>query len=254
MDRNGAEYHGDLTKVVTHLIAATPTGKKYEHALNWRMKIVSLEWFEQSLERGMVLEEALYNPTIPVEQRGQGAWARTEFPSPTIGINKRAREAEPSQALNPFRRKLRRSASTKMGSQSEALWAGITAVSLDRQQDEGDDWTEDSLNKHDTPQRHAPPSLLEDPAAPEHDAPPAADPAEDPSQPPRPTDVDITEGIFKGRVVFPHGFDADKVWWHKPVPDSANISARRVSYASICKSAALAFHKVPTSTISQPMT
>lgn len=211
MDRNGAEYHGDLTKVVTHLIAATPSGKKYEHALNWRMKIVSLEWFEQSLERGMVLDEALYNPTIPVEQRGQGAWDRTEFPSPTIGIGKRAREAEPSQALNPFRRKLRRSASTKMGSQSEALWAHITAVSVDRQQDEGDDWTEDNLHKQDTPQMHTPTSLLEDPDAQADDAPPAADPADRPSQPPLPTHVDITEGIFQGRVVLPHGFDADKV-------------------------------------------
>lgn len=211
MDRNGAEYHGDLTKVVTHLIAATPTGKKYEHALNWRMKIVSLEWFEQSLERGMVLDEALYNPTIAVEQRGQGAWDRTKFPSPTVGIAKRAREAEPSQALNPFRRKLRRSASTKMGTQSDALWAGITAVNLDRQQDEGDDWTEENLHKQDTPQQHTPTSLLEEPAAPENDASPEADPAYVPCQPSVPTHVDVPEGIFEGRVVFPHGFDTDKV-------------------------------------------
>ncbi|KAI4652375.1 hypothetical protein J4E93_002577 [Alternaria ventricosa] len=111
VDANGAEYHGDLTKSVTHLIAAAPSGKKYEHALNWRMKIVSLEWLEQSLERGMVLDEALYNPTMPVEERGQGAWDRKMPASPAIG--KRTRDAEPSQALNPFRRKLRRSASTK---------------------------------------------------------------------------------------------------------------------------------------------
>ncbi|KAI4715022.1 hypothetical protein J4E89_000708 [Alternaria sp. Ai002NY15] len=111
VDANGAEYHGDLTKSVTHLIAAAPSGKKYEHALNWRMKIVSLEWLEQSLERGMVLDEALYNPTMPVEERGQGAWDRKLPASPAIG--KRTRDAEPSQALNPFRRKLRRSASTK---------------------------------------------------------------------------------------------------------------------------------------------
>ncbi|KAI4628545.1 hypothetical protein J4E83_003095 [Alternaria metachromatica] len=146
VDANGAEYHGDLTKSVTHLIAAAPSGKKYEHALNWRMKIVSLEWLEQSLERGMVLDEALYNPTMPVEERGQGAWDRKMPASPAIG--KRTRDAEPSQALNPFRRKLRRSASTKVGSQSDAFWAGITAPSFERPLDE-DEWTEEIVTKPD---------------------------------------------------------------------------------------------------------
>ncbi|KAI4699971.1 hypothetical protein J4E81_004004 [Alternaria sp. BMP 2799] len=146
VDANGAEYHGDLTKSVTHLIAAAPSGKKYEHALNWRMKIVSLEWLEQSLERGMVLDEALYNPTMPVEERGQGAWDRKLPASPAIG--KRTRDAEPSQALNPFRRKLRRSASTKVGSQSDAFWAGITAPSFERPIDE-DEWTEEIVTKPD---------------------------------------------------------------------------------------------------------
>ncbi|KAH8725804.1 hypothetical protein GQ44DRAFT_739308 [Phaeosphaeriaceae sp. PMI808] len=175
-DANGAEYHGDLTKAVTHLIAAAPSGKKYEHALNWRMKIVSLEWFDQSRERGMVLDEALYNPTMPAQERGQGAWDRREFPSPAPG--KRSREAEPSQALNPFRRKLRRSASTKMGTQSEALWAGITAASLERQQDENDDWTEDSIPKQHAPHDHTSTTHPEDrlPSGPDH--------AHDPRQPP----------------------------------------------------------------------
>jgi DNA replication regulator DPB11 len=114
---------------------------------------VSLEWFEQSLERGMVLDETFYNPTIPVAERGHGAWDRREFSSPAAG--KRPRDTEPSQALNPFRRKLRRSASTKMGTQSEALWAGITAGSFERQQDDGDDWTEDIVLKQDTTRAHA---------------------------------------------------------------------------------------------------
>jgi DNA replication regulator DPB11 len=174
------------------------------------MKIVSLEWFEQSLERGMVLEEALYNPTIPAEERGQGAWDRREFPSPTIG--KRPREAEPSQALNPFRRKLRRSASTRMGTQSEALWAGITAVSLERQHDDGDDWTEEALPQQDTPRQHTPTTRVEDPAAAEDDGPTVADPACELRQPPPLyTNGNSTNGIFEGRIVFPHGFDEDKV-------------------------------------------
>ncbi|KAF2825793.1 hypothetical protein CC86DRAFT_351787 [Ophiobolus disseminans] len=207
VDSNGAEYHGDLTKVVTHLIAATPSGKKYEHALNWRMKIVSLEWFEQSLERGMVLDEALYNPTIPLEERGQGAWERRELASP--GLGKRAREPEPSLALNPFRRKLRRSASTKMGSQSEALWAGITAPSLERQPDEADDWTE-AVAKHDTSREHTPTTRLTEPTVLEDEEPPV-DPAYEPCQSPIvPLKGNTTDGIFEGRIVFPHAFDADK--------------------------------------------
>ncbi|KAH7083838.1 hypothetical protein FB567DRAFT_446512 [Paraphoma chrysanthemicola] len=209
VDANGAEYHGDLTKAVTHLIAATPTGKKYEHAVNWRMKIVSLEWFQQSLDRGMVLEEALFDPRLPIEERGHGAWDRRQSSSP--GLGKRVREEEPSQALNPFRRKLRRSASTKMGSQSEALWAGITAASLERPHDERDDWTEDSIAKHDTPREHTPATRPENYTNPEDDAPPEADPAYDPRQPlPAHTSTDTAVGIFQGRIVFPHGFDDEK--------------------------------------------
>jgi DNA replication regulator DPB11 len=219
VDANGAEYHGDLTKTVTHLLAATPSGKKYEHALNWRMKIVSLEWFEQSLERGMVLDEALYNPTMAVEERGRGAWDRRLPTSPALG--KRVRDAEPSQALNPFRRKLRRSASTKMGTQSDALWAGITAVSMERQQEGDDDWTED-LSKQDStrvstrthtptsPQRNAPTDQDDAPTEPH-----LADPAEshEPSLPPHANQDPHQghDGIFEGRIVCPHGFDVEKV-------------------------------------------
>ncbi|KAI4919962.1 hypothetical protein J4E90_002102 [Alternaria incomplexa] len=216
VDANGAEYHGDLTKSVTHLIAAAPSGKKYEHALNWRMKIVSLEWLEQSLERGMVLDEALYNPTMPVEERGQGAWDRKMPASPAIG--KRTRDAEPSQALNPFRRKLRRSASTKVGSQSDAFWAGITAPSFERPIDE-DEWTEEIVTKPDStrtstrthtpasPHRHA--SVHENDSLIEAHLDDNAD-SHEPSLPPHANDVSQHDGIFEGRLVCTHGFDAEK--------------------------------------------
>ncbi|CAN9235996.1 unnamed protein product [Alternaria alternata] len=157
VDANGAEYHGDLTKSVTHLIAAAPSGKK-----------------------GMVLDEALYNPTMPVQERGNGAWDRKLPASPALG--KRTRDAERSQALNPFRRKLRRSASTKVGSQSDAFWAGITAPSFERQLDE-DEWTEDVATKPDIMNNichHNPttrPNMME---------------------------------FFEGRVVCTHGFDVEK--------------------------------------------
>ncbi|KAL1797680.1 hypothetical protein ACET3X_004286 [Alternaria dauci] len=211
VDANGAEYHGDLTKSVTHLIAAAPSGKKYEHALNWRMKIVALEWLHQSLERGMVLDEALYNPTMPVQERGKGAWDRKLPASPALG--KRTRDAETSQALNPFRRKLRRSASTKVGSQSDAFWAGITAPSFERQLDE-DEWTEDIATKpestHASTRTHTPAASVNandtlteaqlDDHADNHDQ----------SLPPQSNDVSQYDGIFEGRVVCTHGFDVDK--------------------------------------------
>ncbi|KAF2111428.1 hypothetical protein BDV96DRAFT_582142 [Lophiotrema nucula] len=215
--QNGAEYHGDLTKSVTHLIAAMPAGKKYEHAVNWRMKVVSWEWFQHSLERGMALDEDYYNPSIPKEERGKGAWDRREDMSPTLG--KRAREAEQSHAINPLRRKLRRSASSKMGSQSEALWAGITAAGLERPKNTDDDWTEnianDGLQRENSPssQSEVPPhSEIHQPEfSYGQDLPDDAQP-EDPASASRRSRRNPTrnDGIFGGRVVFPYGFDGEK--------------------------------------------
>ncbi|KAF2851523.1 hypothetical protein T440DRAFT_448770 [Plenodomus tracheiphilus IPT5] len=208
VDMNGAEYHGDLTKSVTHLIAATPSGKKYEHALNWSMKIVSLEWFEQSIERGMVLDESFFNPTLPIEARGKGARDRT---SATPLTGKRTRNADQSQALNPFRRKLRRSASTKFGSQSDALWAGITAANLERQQDDGDDWTELNIAQHDDSSAPTPASPAVGAPTPEEKtdfANPAANAPVSPSY--VLAQGRSGHGLFEGRVVCPYGFDDEK--------------------------------------------
>lgn len=209
VDKNGAEYHGDLTKSVTHLIAATPSGKKYEHALNWRMKIVSLEWFEQSIERGMVLDESLYNPTMPVAERGLGAWDRKQLPPTFLG--KRTRSDEQVQPLNPFRRKLRRSASTKMGSQSQALWAGITAANLERPQDDEDDWTEDSLSKQDNAQANSSTVRAEDVKAQNHVALRTGGSTDDRNPPlPLSANGNSQHGIFGDCIVSPYGFDAEK--------------------------------------------
>ena len=187
------------------------------------MKIVSLEWLEQSLERGMALDEGLYNPTMPVQERGLGAWERRQPTSPAVG--KRTRDAESSQALNPFRRKLRRSASTKFGSQSDALWAGITAPSFERQADE-DEWTDDILAKQQTTRSstrtHTPVSPHRDPAVLAHDVLPESkrrDPADaqELALPPQSDDDGSGyNGIFRGRLVCPHGFDAEKV--HRSPP------------------------------------
>ncbi|KKY21124.1 putative subunit of dna polymerase ii [Phaeomoniella chlamydospora] len=116
----GGEYRGDLTKSITHLIAYTAEGKKYHYAQQWGIKIVGLKWFKDSLERGMVLDEADYYPTIPTAQQGLNAWNR-EAKNRNMA-KKRPREDEPV-AEPP--KKLRRSASARIGSQAESLWEDI---------------------------------------------------------------------------------------------------------------------------------
>lgn len=175
------------------------------------MKIVSLEWFEQSLERGMVLDEGLYNPTLPVEERGRGAWDRREHTSPSLG--KRPRDPEHSDSLKNFRRKLRRSASAKMGSQSQAFWANITADSLSRPPDQDDDWTEDHVAKHDSTREHTPATNTVDATSGKNHAVPGGIVPTDAQrqQPPLPANSHLNDGIFQSRVVLPYGFDHEKV-------------------------------------------
>ncbi|KAJ4311768.1 protein kinase activating protein dpb11 [Neodidymelliopsis sp. IMI 364377] len=210
VDQNGAEYHGDLTKNVTHLIAAAPTGKKYEHALNWRMKIVSLEWFEQSLQRGMVLEETLFNPTLPTEERGKDAWIRIENTAPALG--KRARDAGQGQPLNTLRRKLRRSASTKLGTQrdADALWAGIVTPSFDQAKDDEDEWKEDNLFKQTTPQQNSPAAEEQDNGV-SHAIAQVENVTLEPAAPapPQLPKIGQSEGLFENRIVVTHGFDTN---------------------------------------------
>ncbi|KAK4946705.1 protein kinase activating protein dpb11 [Elasticomyces elasticus] len=117
---NGGEYTGDLTKDVTHLIAAKPEGKKYEYGLQWQKKVVSLKWYKDTLERGMQLDESLYNPTFPVDAQGAGAWNRGSQRSPRPAKRVREESSVPEPA-----RKLRRTASAKFGSQTQNLWTDI---------------------------------------------------------------------------------------------------------------------------------
>jgi DNA replication regulator DPB11 len=117
---HGGEYRGDLTKEVTHLIAYTPEGKKYQYATQWEIKVVGLAWLKDSLDRRMILEEALYHPNIPKDKQGVGAWNRRAVAE--IQIGKRTRDEE---AVPDMPRKLRRTASAKLGSQTESMWGEI---------------------------------------------------------------------------------------------------------------------------------
>ena len=200
---NGAEYHGDLTKAVTHLIAAKPSGSKYDHAVNWRIKIVTWEWLEQSLERRMALDEAYFHPTMAVEDRGIGAWDRRRDTSPTLGKRMRAAE-QPKDILNPLRRKLRRSASTRLNGQTEALWAGITAGGLEKKADEENDWTEDDVGRTESLLEQEPPTIAAESRV---EIPPQQDPASRVRGP----FSDDHDGIFGARVICIRGFDKNKV-------------------------------------------
>ncbi|PWY94150.1 subunit of DNA polymerase II [Aspergillus sclerotioniger CBS 115572] len=121
---HGAEFRKDLTKTITHLIARNTEGEKYKFATQWGIKIVTLKWYSDSLERGMVLEETLYHPLLPEEQQGAGAWNRLlPTPKPKVPENE-----NPS---NPRPRKLRRIASAKLGDQNEGIWGDIVGTGFD---------------------------------------------------------------------------------------------------------------------------
>lgn len=122
---NGATYHGDLTRVVTHLVAARPQGPKYDRAKAWGLKTVSLKWFQESIERGMVLEESLYEPRIPLDEQGNGAFTRDY--QRQISPRKRQRaDGDTSTTEDAGKRKMRRTASTRLSSHSQSLWADMS--------------------------------------------------------------------------------------------------------------------------------
>ncbi|KAG4304595.1 hypothetical protein PORY_001988 [Pneumocystis oryctolagi] len=70
----GGKYTPDLTKDTTHLIAAHASGRKYEFGVKWGIKIISPEWFWQSIKRGACLEERLFSLQMNPEELGKGAW------------------------------------------------------------------------------------------------------------------------------------------------------------------------------------
>ncbi|KAL4930934.1 BRCT domain protein [Aspergillus undulatus] len=121
---HGADFRKDLTKTVTHLIARNPKGEKYKFATQWNVKVVTLKWFNDSIERGMVLEETLYHPLLPEEQQGTGAWNRS---LPAI----KPKPAGADSSSGPRPRKIRRVASAKLGDQNENIWGDIVGIGFE---------------------------------------------------------------------------------------------------------------------------
>jgi hypothetical protein len=192
-EAHGATYHGDLTRVVTHLIARKPEGMKYNAAKSWSLHIVSLKWFEDSLWRGMALDEKLYDPTVPVEEQGIGAFKR--YPKPRTSLGKHAREGDPQDA---GKKKLRRTASSRLESQSQDMWQDISVRSVSSRHSDADQWQDhdeqSATHVSETTfgvqhaQRAAPKSIQA----------PAADSRE------------ARSGLFTGSHILIHGFERTK--------------------------------------------
>jgi hypothetical protein len=121
IEANGGLYTGDLTKRVTHLIVYKPEGRKYHAAKSWGVVTVSVEWVHDSVERGLILDEKLFDPVLPPQQRGVGAWNKQRARLSSLG--KRLRENNVAQEEG--KRKLRKTASMKLNSQRDNLWGDI---------------------------------------------------------------------------------------------------------------------------------
>lgn len=66
----------------------------------------------------MILDETRYDPLLPAEEQGVGAW------NPSLPETSSKRE-KPTDFGNTRTRKLRRVASSKLGNQNEGIWGDI---------------------------------------------------------------------------------------------------------------------------------
>lgn len=141
IEHEGAEYHGDLTKQVTHLLVATPEGAKYRAAKDWKIHAVSLKWLHDSVQRGMALDPRYYDPTMSEEEQGKGAYRKEAGPRTSLG--KRLRNDEPQvTAKENGKRKLRRHASRRLEDHSQDMWQDISAADTTTMApSETDQWT-----------------------------------------------------------------------------------------------------------------
>lgn len=193
---SGGEFHGDLTKSVTHLIVAAPEGKKYDHARRWQIKCVSIEWLQDSVQRGMALEETLYDPILAPQDRGVGAFNKQALENVTLGKRPREEEKAPEP---PARRKLRRTMSKKMASQQETIWADLAQTGSGQAKQE--DWQPPEID-----------SVLGVLPRPGDTAEPTPDDTIEPtkrrsSPPQQKRPQHKANSIFEGRIIYTHAFE-----------------------------------------------
>lgn len=205
---NGGEYQGNLTKECTHLIAKVPSGAKYTHAGNWGIKIVAVEWLEQSLERGMTLDETFFNLAIPATERGKNAWARRTISTTSLGKRSREDDIGPQNT-----RKLRRTASARLSSQNFGLWTDIVGIESKPEDIKVDQWddqgkgTKQHEHNRGAGSEERPKELLpvknQDP---DHGA----------NREFMADDLPQREGIFQGKMFLLHGFNERQVSYPSP--------------------------------------
>ena len=210
---NGGDYHGNLTKDMTHLIAKEPSGAKYNFAAQWGIKTVSVEWLEQSLERGMILEESLYHLLLPPSERGQNAWIRKSFSTTSLG--KRARDDE---IVPPNARKLRRTASARLSTHNDGLWGEINGGQRKAEEIKVESWDEPKTEVLDHPKSsdaaQVKISTSAQTAASNH---PLKRSQSEANLSPMLCKVPQQKGLFHGKTFLLRGFDEKKVW-NIPVP------------------------------------
>ena len=204
---NGGDYRGNLTKDVTHLIAKEPSGAKYDFAAQWKIKTVSVEWLEQSLERGMILEESLYHLLLLPSERGRNAWIRKSFSTNSLG--KRARDEE---VIPPNARKLRRTASARLSTHNDGMWSEINGGQVKTEEIKVEAWDEPKKEMIDH---------CESPGAGQVEmSKPAATAASYPSLKKSQSEATLSsiqciapqqEGLFHAKVFLLRGFDEKKV-------------------------------------------
>lgn len=180
---NGGRYTGDLTRRCTHLVVSKPEGKKFTAAKSWGVYAVTLDWLETSIERGMILEEAKFDPLLPAEERGVGAWIKKEPRRTSLG--KRSRSSASNDNPERGARKLRKTASMKLNSQRNNLWGDI----LGRTESEVYSFANDQPALDQGPSGASP-----EPTIPQPQRPQQLQPAQD-------------EGVFSNCVFAIHGFD-----------------------------------------------
>jgi DNA replication regulator DPB11 len=205
---NGGQYRGNLTREVTHLIAKVPSGPKYTYAGEWGIKIVSIEWLNQSIERGMILEESLFHLLLTASERGRNAWIRKT--SPTSPLGKRVRD----DAGPVLSRKLRRTASAKLNSQTNGLWKDIVGAGTESQGVKANEWDDEQTSN----------ASLDVPKKPATERTPTAEPSVikvgtqllEQGDMERKILLGLTRrcqdaGIFQGKRFFVHGFKQKQV-------------------------------------------
>ncbi|KAI9159020.1 S-M checkpoint control protein rad4 [Paramyrothecium foliicola] len=153
---NGGRYTGDLTKRCTHLIVSKPEGKKFSAAKGWDVYTVTLDWLTMSVDRGMILEETKFDPMLPPEEIGKGAWKKRD----AILNDKKRSRSEVSIAAEEGPRKLRKSASMKLSSQRNNIWGDILGRSMSKEYSFADE--HQPVEQPTAVQEQPPPPVLEE--------------------------------------------------------------------------------------------